>query len=86
MDEDLMPYLRTRIPVRTLDALSSPQFGANASAFPIDVAALYRDMEFENLINDFYFNHSTMLGYLDRAGAAADTIADMLRLDPRAGP
>jgi hypothetical protein len=82
-DDLLMPYLFSRIPVRSLDALGTPEFGARQSQFPLSVEGVLRDVEFENLVNEFYFNQSQMLRRLESARAATDSILELIDRDPR---
>jgi hypothetical protein len=79
MDDDLMPYLRSRLPVRSLDALSSPELGSTRrSNHALNAVPLYQQLEFENLVNELYFLQSGMLFYLDNALAEAEAILALI--------
>lgn len=70
----LAPYLRPRIPVRSLDSLLEPIYGPDLSRFPADTERLLADLEFENLIADFYFLANQAVISLRNAEAAASEI------------
>jgi hypothetical protein len=80
-DDQVMPFLESRIPVRTLDALSSPKLGSRQSDFRFAPTSLYAELEFENLVNDVYYLESEVIEYLDLARTAADSILGMIRRD-----
>lgn len=50
-----LPYLYSRVPIRTLDAIGTPESGAHPSAFTRDVRELMGDLTFENHLNDMLF-------------------------------
>jgi len=70
----LMPYLRSRIPVRSLDALLDDFYGPELSAFPLDTERLIKDIEFENLVADLYFLANQAVISLGKAETAVNEI------------
>jgi hypothetical protein len=72
-----LPYLYDRVPIRTLDAISSLGAGTPPSAFSRDARALLGDLRFENHVNDVLFYHRNLLRDVD---ALEDHIRSTLEL------
>lgn len=76
--EHLMPYLYERVPVRTLDLISSPEVRGELSRFPLESHRLLSDINFENLVNDrLYFATQAVIA-LQRADSLAAAILQLL--------
>lgn len=76
--EHLMPYLYERVPVRTLDLISSPEVRGELSRFPLESHRLLSDIGFENLVNDrLYFATQAVIA-LQRADSLAAAILQLL--------
>lgn len=75
---NLMPYLYPRVPVRTLDLISSPEVRGQASRFPLGSYRMLSDITFENLVNDRLYFASQAVIALQRADAAADGILQLV--------
>lgn len=59
-----LPYLHERVPIRALDAISSPAIGSLPSAHPVDARELLNDLRFENHVNDVLFFTRTHVQWL----------------------
>lgn len=65
------------MPIRTLDAIGSPESGAHPSAFTRDVRELLADLTFENHINDMlFYSHRRIVAL----GEVEDYITETLSL------
>jgi hypothetical protein len=78
MNTRLLPYLGTFLPVRTLDARSSGARLSLRSRFPMSATVVFMNLEFENMVNDYYFYHGSMIRDMAAAKMAADSILDLV--------
>ena len=78
IDDHLFPYLRRRVPIRSLDVISSPGLGTRRSRFPLTTSRLLTELEFENLINDVYFTTNQAESALTALESASSVILGLL--------
>lgn len=75
--DGLMPYLNLQFPVRSVDSLNDPEL--TAGDFAVDPAAILRDLKFENLINEVYFQNRQLGQSLATAESELQQLLSMIR-------
>ena len=74
-----MPYLWPRVPVRTLDAISSPEINSNRSLYEMNLSGIASDIEFENILNELYWVVSQAAVRISDAEQQTQTILELIR-------
>ncbi len=72
-EEELLAYLTTRYPLKDMDKYGVLNW-KESSRLPIEKRAVFKDITYENLIDDFLYRLTRYINNLEEAGDIMDKI------------